>query len=513
MKQSTIALLVLSAAAGSLWAQAGKRSLEALYDGKEYLPAADSFPIAVAPYGSDPPFVLRSEHREAVPAGRYSLDLEQVPSAHRRMIAGWDKLRHNNLNPTKDWVDEVNRTIRARNAGRTRGLIPKWKFDMSRGSRYPDTANCLAYAASTAHEWWALQLGRPLPAYRNMVSGRFEEGLDPTMLELKYLERAADPPPSYDRYYVAITVPEIVGYNPVRPGATTAQPRGYAELLTEERPYTVEDPFSGTVYRYTPEQGAMERRHLELFATPMGLRTPDKYARILAEALRKWGIAYIQLAEPRFPRLLGVHAATVVGYFCMEPTGESRQAPRFFDCSKNPSDEDWARTAYFILHDTFGDFPATHISDLEGSSAYRGQPIASIDKAYVFPHGLRVTAEPALAQPGAWRVRVANNGGKAPRAASLSVLGADGLWTTRSRSDAGEDFLVFGSAGEQLRVYIEAEHYFEADGRGREFLLGLEPASKTSGVELERTPRSPSYRERLAAAKAAAAAQKSIQSP
>ncbi|MBI5623080.1 MAG: hypothetical protein HY924_04805 [Elusimicrobia bacterium] len=450
--------------------------LARLFDGNLSRPG-DFVVVPGARASAAPSFVIRAEDAPLPAAPRFALNLPAVPGSLRSMVEGFHLLFHKNQEETREYTERMNALIRAKNEGRSRGKIPEWTYD-GRPNEPPWT--CLSDAAGTVHDWWAMQLGRPLGSYRSSAHGGAEEGLDPRMLELAYIERAG----SGDSEYFLL--PKWIEEDPVRHLAIPQQPRGYAELLIEDQGYEAVDPVTDEVHRWAPGMSAMEGRYKELFVgSLLRPRTPDKYARVLAEGIEKWGVAYVQLEDTKRPRLTGAHTVAVVGYFCMEG------ADRLLACSQNKSDEDWGRRAYFVVHDSFGDFSADKVRDASGGSAYRAVRISSIDQAIVFPHGLMVSALPAA--PGVWKVTVTNKGGRPVR---LGTVRAQARGADLEVEPLGEEgFLVRSASPVEARVYVEARHYFEADGKGRVFRLPLS-AGAAAGVEVVRTPLTPTFSER-----------------
>ncbi|MFA6317236.1 MAG: hypothetical protein WC943_07450 [Elusimicrobiota bacterium] len=425
------------------------------------------------------PYVIRAEQDPLPVAPRYALNLPAVPEQLRSMVDGFQRLFHKNQEETRERVDRMNVLIRAKNAGRARGKIPEWTYD-GRPNEPPWV--CLSQSAGTVHDWWAMQLGRPVGSHGSHVHGGAEEGLDPRMLELKYLERARTGDAEY------FLLPKWIEEDPVRHEPIPQQPRGYAEILIQDG-WEVKDPITDEVRRWEPGASAMEGQFKELFVgSLLSPRTPDTYARVLAEGIEKWGIAYVQLEDTKRPRLTGAHTVAVVGYFCME--GADRLVP----CSANKSDEDWGRTAYFAVHDSFGDFAADKVRDASGGSAYRAVRISSIDQAIVFPHGLLVASR--AEGPGAWRVTVTNKGGRPVQVGTFKAQAAGTDLPVEPLQDGS--LLVRSAAPGEARVYVEARHYFEADGKGRTFRLALS-AGASAGVELVRTRPTPTFDERRSA--------------
>jgi len=414
--------------------------------------------------------ILYSETTEALPAPRFALDLSAVPERYRNTVPGFDQLAHKNQEETPQQVDRINAMIRQRNQGRL-FKIPEWTYD---GRPNEPIWNCLSHAAATANDWWSLQLGRNLPTHENISHGGTDTGLDPYLLELEYFKRSKQ---AQDPDFVV--PPKLLQKDPVRNSGFPYEPRGYAKLLTQGKAYKVTDPISGKVYEFKPEMSAMEGKWKQLFTNSVFRgKTPDKYAKVLAEGLDKWGIAYVQLEHSERPRWPGAHAVAVVGYFCMEP-GE-----KLIDCSVNKTDADWGRTAWFIAHDTFGDFPASQPRTANSAAAYRGVRIGSVDQAIVFPHGLRVTLTPKAGVPGVWTVSVANNGGQTVPVSSIKALSSQDA-EVAVETDHDGSRMIRGASGDALRIYVEAPHYFAEDGQGRGFVTELGEEARVA-VPLER---------------------------
>lgn len=440
-------------------------TLDRVFDGKRDLPALDAVPAG-------PSFIIRPENDPLPKAPRFALNLDAVPPELRSTVDGFELLAHKNQEETPAQVERMNALIRRHNAAHPLRKIPEWTYD---GHPNKPPFVCLSYAAGTVNDWWALQLGRELPSYVNQNSGRVETGLDPRLLELEYVRRAyagggAD-------YFLA---PTFIEDDPVRHTASPTQPRGYANLLLEEKPYEVVDPVTGETKRWDPSMSAMEGRSKVLFSgNVLQPQTPERNARILAEGIDKWGVAYLQTEDPDRPRLFGAHTVVAVGTFCME------EGQKLLPCSENRTDAEWARRAYFILHDSFGDFPADKVRDAEGGSAYRAVRIASVDKAIVFPHTLKVLARPEEGRPGVWRLAVANLGGRPVKVLSVAARTRGGVAAPVERAADGA-FLVSGALGAELVLEVEARHYYEADGKARTFRLPLE-AGLSEAREAART--------------------------
>lgn len=441
-------------------------SLDRLFDGR------GGFPTLAGPAvrSSGRP-VLRLEDEKLPPAPRYALDLGLVPERLRLTVPGFEQLYHRNQEETPGWVSRINELVRQGNAERTFGKIPEWKYD-GRPNEPPFV--CLSYAAATVNDWWRLQLGmEPLPAQRSGSTGRVEPGTSPDMFELEYIQRSGQGWANF------VVPPAFIQKDPVRQTAFPYEPRGYAELLVESRPYEVKDPITGATYRYEPAMSAMEGRWVQLFGNhPLHSNTPADHAQQLAQAIDKWGIAYVQLEHSDKPRLPGAHTVAVIGYFCMEGSD------RFVECSANRRDDDWGRNAYFMVHDSFGDNPASTIRHAQGGAAYRAVRIESVDQAIVFPHSLDIVAAPD--GPGVWKLAILNKGGRPVPAFFAAATDASGAQVAVTRhADGG--YRLSGKPGE-VRVYVEARYYYEADGKGRVFQLRLDPGRPVAGVETVRTP-------------------------
>lgn len=436
-------------------------ALDGLFDGSRPLPAQPD---------PEPRRILYPESDTTPAAPRFALDLDAVPPELRRTIPGFEALPHKNQEETPEQVARTNELIRRYNRRRLLGKKPEWTYD---GRPNEPVWTCLSHAAATANDWWALQQGRELPSHRSISHGGLERGLDPNMLELEYFERANAGEPDF------VALPKFVQKDPVRNTPFPYEPRGYAELLTGG-PFEVQDPLTRETLRFTPESSAMEGEWLQLFTNSLFRgRTPARHAKTLAEGLERWGIAYVQLEHTKHPRWPGAHAVAVVGYFCMEP-GE-----RLVQCSENRTDEDWGRTAYFIAHDTFGNFPASQPRTGNSASAYRAVQITSIDQAIVFPHGLRVSVAPKPGVPGVWTLQVANQGGVPVPPTDVKALDAADREVPVLADSDGSRYLQ-GRPGDAVRLYVEAPHYRHRDGRGRSFAAKLDAVAPADAVPLTR---------------------------
>ena len=427
-------------------------ALNRLFDGSLPSPVLNVVPTSAR---SGPNFIIKPEQLPLPPAPRYSLNLDAIPPELRHTIEGFQNLFHKNQEETKAWVDRTNALIQERN--KMNGTsISDWTYD-PRPDKPP--FSCLSESAGTVNDWWALQLGRSLPTYQSANNGAVEVGLDPRILELEYTRRAETGKPDF------FLVPRLIEKDPVRPFPAPQQPLGYAHLLTETKPYDVQDPYTGKDYRWTPDMSAMEGQYLQLFDNhPLSSNTPDRFAKVLAEGIEKWGIAYIQLELTKHPRLSGAHTVAAVGYFCMAP------GQKLLPCSENKSAADWGQRTYFIIHDSFGNFPPDKPWDAEGGPAYRAVRIESIDKAIVFPHSLSVTAQPH--GPGIWELSVANKGGLPVALQDLKIRRPDGAPVPAVAVGKGR-FLISGENEDTLVLEIAARHYAAPDGKARVFRLKL----------------------------------------
>lgn len=457
-----------------------------VFDNSSSRAALPTDPVSEKPPRGTGKWIIQIQPPDSPTAPRYILNLDAIDPSLRHTVDGFKELFHKNQMESREMVDQVNVRVREKNRdrvlnGRLQDKLPLWTYGAARGAN-PDS--CLSQAASTVNDWWAMQLNRPLSEYIAANHGRPELGTDPRMLELEYLERQGLP----DDRMRYVVIPRRFRDDPVRHVDVPYHPLGYAEMLIENKPYDVQDPFTDKAYRYNPEMSAMEGQYLEIFSAGFLRRTPLGEARRLAEALDKWGAAFVQLANKDHARFVGTHAVVLVGYFCMEP-GRALIA-----CSNNNSDQDWGRNAYFIAHESDGDFPADKIEDDIGGPAYLAVQIPSIDKAYVFPHSLNVSAQPMKDGSPRWRLTVTNKGGRAVAIQRLRV--ASNQDETNLATD--KELIIAGQAGLEVTITIEARHYFEADGHGRRFVVRLDPQSPSQGIEIIRTPRSLTMQERLA---------------
>jgi hypothetical protein len=292
-------------------------------------------------------------------------------------------------------------------------------------------------------------------------------------LELEYMARNA----LGDVRYVLMGKESDLGTDPDRHVPIPYQPLAYAEILTGKKSFANIDPYTGDKHVYNAADGAMEGSKVSLFTNRvLEPQTSSDHARQLAEALEKWGVVYAQMEMPRnSQRLPGSHAVLVVGYFCM--TEEAGQ--RAVSCAQNKTDEDWARTAYFIVHDSFGDFPPSRDFDADGGPAYRAVPIRSIDQAVAFPHGLDVLVRPQAGARDRWELAIANKAGRPVNVISVECL-SEGCSVERTSSGG---FLLSAPAGSRPRLAVKARHYFSPKGAARVFRLKLDPIDRFQAQE------------------------------
>ena len=331
-------------------------------------------------------------------------------------------------------------------------------------------------------DWWSLQCGDDLPSYQSSIHGGSERGWDPRTFELEYFYRASFGDPRYPMFSQQLPIER----DPVRNIATPYGPLGYAEMALESRPYANPDPYTDEVNRFDAPRNPMEGRYVQLFSNRfLQGRTPDSKAKVLATAVDKWGISYIQLEQTKRPRMFGAHSVAVVGYFCME------EGERFVDCSANGDDAAWGRNAYFVVHDSFGDFPADKVRDASGGSAYRAVRIESIDEAYSFPHSLNISAAPVPGAPDLWRLSVTNRCGRPVPEGDLKSL--SGGWVEK----AADGFYYMKAApGSKPRIEAAVPYYFEADGKPRIFEFAPSADGNFSATEIVRTQEMKGFYER-----------------
>jgi hypothetical protein len=421
--------------------------------------------------GQDKPaWIIRadSEGGEKLAAPRYIVNLPEIPSSMRSMAADYEAIPHKNQEETREWVDHINARIDVINAGRPGYRMPHWTF--SGGPDEPAYA-CLSYAASAAMDWWSLQLGKPLGEYRSSINGRMERGTDPRTLELEYMARNA----LGDVRYVMMGKESDLGTDPVRHVPIPYQPLAYAEILTGEKSFANIDPYTGDKHVYNAADGAMEGSKVSLFTNRVfEPQTSDDHARQLAQALEKWGVVCAQMETPRnSQRLPGSHAVLVVGYFCME------EGRRLISCAQNKTDEEWAKTAYFVVHDSFGNFPPSRDFDADGGPAYRAVPIRSIDQAAAFPHGLNVLVRSQEGAQDRWELAIVNKAGRAVNVISVECLSEE---CSVERTASG-GFLLNAPAGSRPRLAVKARHYFSPKGTARVFRLKLDEADRFQAQE------------------------------
>jgi len=272
-------------------------------------------------------------------------------------------LPYKNVQETRAWVDEVNRTYTP---------APPWRY---RPERRLGHYSCMSVAAATALDWFHLEQGRTLAHYRSWLSGKPERGTDPRLIDSIYLARARDDPSCY---------PTITTQRDPDEG-TQIQWRmeAFAAIVTlaaapgtdRDTPIAVADPsLRGVTHRARAGDFLDLRAEpvLRWVPSPRVAADPDVHAARLVAALDRHGplyagirvrfaasggiVAESDLARLALPNVSG-HGVVIVGYA-----------------------EQGGRT-YFIYRETFGE--ADEESEDAGPS-YRVYPVHGFNEAYAF---------------------------------------------------------------------------------------------------------------------------------
>jgi hypothetical protein len=217
----------------------------------------------------------------------------------------------------------------------------------------------LSYTAASVADWWALELGRELGTYTSFAHGREEQGYNPRKLELRYRKRARIHPFAYGLI-------RWVDRCPVSGASVPIRPKGFAQLLVDDRPDVIADRIDGTVFEYRPGDYPMENQWFAL--VNKNWDKAEVEAKLL-QGLRDYGPLVVQFEMPKQHFLFGTHTALLVGH------------------GKLPD----GRVA-LICHDSFGNFPKSHVQDAAGAGAYRYIYANEVDEALAFPHQIKAVA-------------------------------------------------------------------------------------------------------------------------
>jgi hypothetical protein len=272
-------------------------------------------------------------------------------------------LPYKNVQETRAWVDEVNRTY---------GPVPPWRY---RPERRLGHYSCMSVSAATVLDWFHLEEGRALAHYRSWLSGKPERGTDPRLIDSIYLARARDDPSGY---------PTITAHrDPVEGTPIPWRMEAFAAIVTlaasagtdRDAPIAVADAALPGVTHRARSGDFLDLRVepvLRWVPSPRVAATPDAHAARLVAALERYGplyagirvrfaasggiIAESDLARLALPNVSG-HGVVIVGY--VEQDGRT----------------------YFIYRETFGE--ADDESEEAGPS-YRAYPVHGFNEAYAF---------------------------------------------------------------------------------------------------------------------------------
>ncbi|HEY9072163.1 MAG TPA: hypothetical protein VIV61_18025 [Candidatus Ozemobacteraceae bacterium] len=335
------------------------------------------------------------------------------------LIRNWQKLPHKNQEETKERCDEVN----------ARAGKEFWKYNPT--PNCPLYA-CLSYGASSIADWWAIEQGWKLGEYKSYANGRIEQGFNPRKLEVRYRARSKWNPLHY------FMVPLKSERDPVTGEMVPIRPSGYARLLVDGKAETLTEGTDGLTFAYKAGDYPMEGEWLSIVSKNWNRDAVEKK---LMKALHDQGPLLVQYEIPKKHYLMGTHAPVVIGHGTL-PDG----------------------TIAFICHDSFGDFPKSHVQDYRGAPAYRYVRADEIDEAIAFPHKPVVKAslrgEMVL-------VRIMNAGGVlipvrrvayATQGGTVMNLEMDGLSGGFAPASAVENGY--------LKLYIEADYYMAKNGKG-----------------------------------------------
>ena len=345
------------------------------------------------------------------------------------LLPHWKGLPHKNQEETPLRVDDVNSIF-------GKGY---WKFDPKPNH---SLFSCLAYAASTVADWWALEFGWPLEGYRSFANGRLERGFNPRKLEVRYLARALKHPFEYAVVPVSIWSDFITG------GPIPFRPKGYAKILVDSNLEKLVDPSDPRLsYSYRSSDYPMENRWISLFTLNTNRISPE----FLVKAIRDYGPLQIQI-EKKVNAFMGTHSSAVIGY------GRPKARPG---------------KMVFIMHDCYGDFSKDHPQDQFGAPAYRYLEAGEIDEAIVYPHK---PVPVLIPEDGGIRIHFRNSAGRPIRTRRMGYLDSAGTEHSTPGNSTGDLFLSkhdlpAAIVGGRIQVFVEADFYMAPGGASHWFQL------------------------------------------
>ncbi|MBF0545497.1 MAG: hypothetical protein HQM08_13735 [Candidatus Riflebacteria bacterium] len=324
------------------------------------------------------------------------------------LLPMWDQLPHKCQEESKERIEEL----------KTLSPEKHWKFSESN-----PVWCCLAFAASTNCDWWALQYGWKLGSYENIFNKQMENGFNPRPMEVAYLTRSAKNRLAYP----------VLPFDPVHREFIPTMIRGYGKVLTSVTEETLVDPFVPNLkWDFKPGMYPMED---SWFYDKRKMGRTNEYELDLVKALHHFGILMTKIEyDPTFTFLLADHCVSMVGY------GKNKEGK-----------------IVFIYQDNYGDHPKD-FHTTEGKSAYRCCPAKRIESVLGFPHQPVASAIP---QGDCYVVEFKNKGGKSIQPNKVSYLNSDGKEVKSILSGGTVSIPKSAAKNGFLDVYVEAEFYMK----------------------------------------------------
>ncbi|MCW5700044.1 MAG: hypothetical protein KIT00_09395 [Rhodospirillales bacterium] len=274
-------------------------------------------------------------------------------------------LPYKNAEETKEWVAYVN--------DRYNPPIP-WQY---RPERRRGHYKCMSLSASTVLDWYALDDGADLPAYRSLLNGATERGFDHRKLDALYYSLAKDPEKKGD-YPLLYTYTDPIEGTPISylmVGFVKIMTLGGDDTVRPDAIFEAPDPSLPGVTHEIHVSDLPPLRYSVLFhdiAMSRVAADPETYNQLLVSALETHGpvfagirlrfavsggiVSRTDIGRLSFPNVSG-HGVVIVGYI--------RQKGR----------------TYFVYREVFGEYDELWSG---GGPAYRVYPVHSLREAYTF---------------------------------------------------------------------------------------------------------------------------------
>ncbi|MBF0406530.1 MAG: hypothetical protein HQM10_04200 [Candidatus Riflebacteria bacterium] len=342
------------------------------------------------------------------------------------LLPQWDKIPHKCQQETEERVEEVNKILSTK----------KWKFN-----KILPVMACLSFAGSSACDWWALQYGWELGAYRNFYNGKTETGFDPRALEVQYVNRSQQKP----REYLMLPISD-----PIHRHRFPATIIGFAKLMTSIETETIIDQiFPAKKWEFTQGMYPLEN-NWKLFERKLGKY--DELTLEIIKAIHHFGVLYAHIElNSRVRFLPPMHSVLIIGY------GKTKEGK-----------------TVFIFHDSYGDHPKTYKRDKYGSPSYRCISSKNLENVVAFPH-----TPIAEAHFRGYNVCVnfTNKGGKPIKLHKVHFRNSFGSEKKALITRNSSAFLPKSAVKDgKVSVYVEAEHYMKDIEKGHWLEVPVESA-------------------------------------